>query len=345
MPLYQIDLATHTLSPVRPVGLAQAPLREQDLEGLLRERFEVLDGDVLIFAEQFSNWEGSSRRIDLLGLDREGNLVVVELKCEPDGGHMELQAIRYAAMVSAMNFADVVNAYEGFLKKRGQDPAQAQSRLFAFLGSPPGQEPTITDKPRIVLMSPRLHTEISTTVLWLREQGIDIRCFEYDLYRVAGSLFVDLEQVIPMPSAADYQVRIRQKNEQRREQATAVARGEDVLSRLAVSGVLEPGCRLRLYKPPRAGLSVPDGPAQSAIFHSPAGQGIEWELDHGRYTLSGLTKRICEQFGGDVGAGAFRGPDHWALDQDTVNLTTLANQLSTQALGEAAGIEGNGSPE
>lgn len=28
------------------------------------------------------------------------NLVIIELKCTQDGGHMELHAIRYAAMVA-----------------------------------------------------------------------------------------------------------------------------------------------------------------------------------------------------------------------------------------------------
>ena len=35
---------------------------------------------------------------NLLCIDREANLVVVELKRTEDGGHMDLQAIRYAAM-------------------------------------------------------------------------------------------------------------------------------------------------------------------------------------------------------------------------------------------------------
>ena len=37
------------------------------------------------------------RRIDLLGNDRDTNLVIIELKRNDDSGHMELQAIRYAA--------------------------------------------------------------------------------------------------------------------------------------------------------------------------------------------------------------------------------------------------------
>jgi len=70
---------------------------------LLRDKPEALDPDLMIISEEFSEWDESARRIDLLGLDRQGTLVVIELKRVEDGGHMELQALRYAAMVSSMD--------------------------------------------------------------------------------------------------------------------------------------------------------------------------------------------------------------------------------------------------
>ena len=61
-----------------------------------------------MIAEEFGQWEDSRRRIDLLGLDKGANLVVIELKRTEDGGHMELQAIRYAAMVSTLTFDKLI---------------------------------------------------------------------------------------------------------------------------------------------------------------------------------------------------------------------------------------------
>ena len=75
----------------------------------------------MVVAEEFGAFQDAHRRIDLLCVDREAQLVVVELKRTNDGGHMELQALRYAAMVSALTFEDLVEAFEAYLSREGKD--------------------------------------------------------------------------------------------------------------------------------------------------------------------------------------------------------------------------------
>ena len=55
-------------------------LERADLQRMLRDQPDVLEKGLLIIAEEFGDWQDSSRRIDLLGLDASGRLVVVELK-------------------------------------------------------------------------------------------------------------------------------------------------------------------------------------------------------------------------------------------------------------------------
>jgi RecB family endonuclease NucS len=64
----------------------------------------LISDDLLVLAEEFSQWEDSCRRVDLLAVDRNGELVVIELKRSEDGGHMDLQSLRYAVMISTMTF-------------------------------------------------------------------------------------------------------------------------------------------------------------------------------------------------------------------------------------------------
>src|SRR5678815_78112 len=104
----------------------------------------------MVLCEEFGRFEESKRRIDLLALDRTANLVVVELKRTEDGGHMELQALRYAAMVSTMTFERAVSVYATHL---GVEMEDAQARLLEFLGWDEPDEERFAQDVRILLAS------------------------------------------------------------------------------------------------------------------------------------------------------------------------------------------------
>ena len=93
-------------------------LERSDLQRLLRDKPEVLEEGLLIISEEFGNWEDSRRRIDLLALDANGRLTVIELKRGDTGEHMDLQAIRYAAMVANMTFQQAIDTFQSYLEGR-----------------------------------------------------------------------------------------------------------------------------------------------------------------------------------------------------------------------------------
>jgi RecB family endonuclease NucS len=71
----------------------------------------------------------------LLALDRAGHLVVIELKRTDDGGHMELQALRYAAMVSSMGYEEVEAAYAADRARAAEDDLlDPRADVLSFLG-------------------------------------------------------------------------------------------------------------------------------------------------------------------------------------------------------------------
>jgi RecB family endonuclease NucS len=115
MTFYKVDTSQQKLEKLESISFADTQWQERKhLQPLLRDNPESIDPDLLIITDEFSNWEDSKRRVDLLALDADGNLVVIELKRVENAGHIELQAIRYAAMVSTMDFEAVVNAHEVF---------------------------------------------------------------------------------------------------------------------------------------------------------------------------------------------------------------------------------------
>jgi hypothetical protein len=189
-------------------------LERKDLQRLLRSQIQVLDPDLMVISEEFAEWIESSRRIDLLCIDREANLVVIELKRSEDGGYMELQAIRYAAMVSTMAFSQLIDAHKQYLDKLGQNTDEAEKSILSFLKWEQPDDELFANEVRILLAAADFSKELTTSVLWLNDQGLDIRCLRLKPYKDSdGTVFLDVQQLIPLPEATDYQTQIKAKEQ------------------------------------------------------------------------------------------------------------------------------------
>ncbi len=201
----------------RPIGrasFADLKVRERDdLQRLLRTQIAVLGDDLYVLTEEFGDWTDSRRRIDLLAIDPEANLVVIELKRSNDGGHMELQAIRYASMVSAMTFERAEQIHAEFLARIGEPADEARTRMLTFLSWDEPDEESFAPDVRIVLVSEDFGKELTTAVLWLRDREIDIRCVRLRPYQDGAKRLIDVQQIIPLPEAHEYQVQLRAKEQ------------------------------------------------------------------------------------------------------------------------------------
>lgn len=215
MPLY--EMTPNSFRSINTASFAEMQVRERDdLQRLLRTQIEVLDDDLYVITEEFGDWDESRRRIDLLAIDRQANLVVIELKRTQDGGHMELQAIRYAAMISAMTFERASQIHSEFLSRMGQSAEDAKERLLSFLNWEEAEEENFGQDVRIILVSEDFGKELTTAVLWLRDRDIDIRCIRLRPYKDGQTQLVDVQQIIPLPEAQEYVIQLKEKEQQGR---------------------------------------------------------------------------------------------------------------------------------
>jgi hypothetical protein len=198
---------------------AEGIREREDLQAALRDKIDAISPETLIISEEFSEWSEGARRIDLLGIDKQARLVVIELKRD-DGTHMELQALRYAAMVSTLTLKKAVDIYQKYLDRRSIEK-NAELEILSFLGwSDPLEEQFPVDV-IIVLASANFSKEITTTVMWLNERDLDIRCVRLQPYKLGDEILLDIEQIIPLPESEDYQIKIREQSEERRAAARA----------------------------------------------------------------------------------------------------------------------------
>lgn len=189
-----------------------------DLQRHLKQNIGVLSSNLMVIAEEYGDWHDSNRRIDLLCIDAEANIVVVEIKRTSDGGHMELQAIRYAAMLSTMTFKQLIDAHASYVRPLGQTHEEAEAGVLAFLRWDEANEEDFAKQVRIILAAADFSKEITTSVMWLNDHDIDIRCIRLKPYRLPdGRVLLDVQQIIPLPEAADYQTKIRAKEQAEKE--------------------------------------------------------------------------------------------------------------------------------
>jgi hypothetical protein len=207
------EISGDGLLPIPLDTFGNLGLRERtDIQRSVRTHIEAITPGVRtkVLAEEFGDWTGANRRIDLLCVDENANLVVVELKRD-DGAHMDLQALRYAAMISTMRFEQAVAAHRKYLVDNGSSEAPEQA-IRDFLEVDDGPV-AFTDTVRIVLASANFSSELTTAVLWLNKQGkMDIRCVQMRPHAVDSRILLDIQQVIPLPEAAQYTVALREKS-------------------------------------------------------------------------------------------------------------------------------------
>lgn len=191
-------------------------LERKNIQAAIKRNIEIIAPNCLVIAEEFSEWADSLRRIDLLAIDNEANIVVIELKRTETGEHMELQAIRYAAMVSTLTYRRAVSIFQNYLRANAIEE-DAEERMLEFLQWDEPQEDDFALDVRIILVSSDFSKELTTSVMWLNERNIDIRCVRLIPYKHENQVLVDVQQIIPLPEAEKYQVKIRQQSEERRE--------------------------------------------------------------------------------------------------------------------------------
>jgi hypothetical protein len=209
--VYVVDLPTKSTHTVERASFSAMGIHErQDLQKWLLAHPQILGEPLCIIASEFSGFDRSSRRLDLLALDTDATLVVIEVKLEVERTFADLQALRYAAFCSAMTMEQVLQEYASFHRITAEEAAK---QISEFLGAD-DELPEPGDRPRILLVAGSMDDpEITSTVLWLRSFDIDIRCLEITPYQIQGEQILLVPRtIIPLPEAEAYQIRVEKKD-------------------------------------------------------------------------------------------------------------------------------------
>lgn len=294
---------------------------------------EILGEDLLIVSTEFDRFNGSRDRLDILAVDRAGNLVVVELKRDSLAAYADLQGIRYAAMVSAMTIEKLLPYYVNYQRSvlGLKDVTEEASRIqvLEFVESESFEE--LTSRPRIILCSEDFSQEMTTTVLWLRQFGVDISCVKITPHRLDSKVVVVSNRIIPLQEASQYLIDIQEKEEHQQEREVKRQRTIKVL---VENGLLRKGDKIYLRNalPSFANYDA-DNPMFVATITGKLGQAnaVQWENDQQEYAISRLTAEIFRALNTESNGmlGAINGNAHW-VNEDNISLWDMAENYLAQ---------------
>ncbi|WP_291322063.1 endonuclease NucS domain-containing protein [Desulfonatronospira sp.] len=165
----------------------QTPFQVEHEEKILEDWLEsspdgiIEDGKVLIIGRQVSTSLGGF--IDLLGLDRGGDLVVVELKRDKTPRDTIAQLLEYASFAERLDSAQLEDILRSYLNDESLNLAEHHREYF---GLSPEEAVAFNKDQRIVIVGQRITPEIRQTSAFLRSKGIRITCVEFTFFQSEG---------------------------------------------------------------------------------------------------------------------------------------------------------------
>ncbi|PXA03885.1 hypothetical protein DDZ13_09605 [Coraliomargarita sinensis] len=218
--MFQINATSNEIVQLVPKRFSDLGFTERGhLQEWIAKMPESLGEELLIIQKEFDGFDETRERLDLLALDKQGDLVVIENKLDDSGRDVVWQALKYASYCSSLSKSQIAEIYQAYLDQNGEE-GNARERIVEFLGASDFDEVLINEGvgQRLIFVSANFRREVTSTAMWLLENQIRLQCFKATPYQQGNQLFLTLDQIIPTPEEAEFRVGISEK---KKEQKTA----------------------------------------------------------------------------------------------------------------------------
>jgi hypothetical protein len=211
--MYKINKSSNSIQQLKRMSFSSLGFRERDhLQEWIAKQPDVLGEDLLIIQKEFSGFEDTQERLDLLALDKNGALVIIENKLDDSGKDVTWQAMKYASYCSGLTKGNITKIFQDYLDTNEQG-ANAQERLVDFMDGVDYEEMQLNKgiSQRIILIAAKFRKEVTSTVLWLMNYKVRMQCFRATPYAMGEELFLNVEQIIPTQDAEEYMIGMADK--------------------------------------------------------------------------------------------------------------------------------------
>lgn len=155
--------------------------KEKQLEDLIVSDTRVLGEDLLILGQQIGTDSGN--KIDVLGMNPEGNLDVIEIKRDRTPREVIAQILDYASWVSDLTYDDISRIYE--MNNGGQEFEEAFSETFdsrpEVMSGPPEE---VNQSHNLTIVASELDSSTERIVEYLSDEyGVPINALFFNYYQ------------------------------------------------------------------------------------------------------------------------------------------------------------------
>ena len=212
--LFRINPENRESEKIAEIDFTRLGFQERrDIQEWVAANPGILDDGLLIIGKEFSGFDRTNERLDLLAVDIDGKLVVIELKRDHTGSDAHWQAIKYASYLHRARREDIIRMYAGYANI---SESEAFDELLQHLGV--DDLSGLNNDQRIILASHRFAPEVTSASLWLNEKTDNedlITCIQLIPYHDSqtDSLYIQANTIIPMPGAEEYSVGIGESQE------------------------------------------------------------------------------------------------------------------------------------
>lgn len=215
MSLYLINKIDNTIQKVEEKTFSELGFKEREhLQEWLTKTPDALGEDFLIIQKEFDGFFDTSERLDLLALDKQGNLVIIENKLDDSGKNVTWQALKYAAYCSTLSKNQIKDIFQQYLEKLGSNE-QAEDKLIEFFDNMDYEEISLNkgQTQRVILVARSFRKEVTSTVLWLMNYKLRVQCFKATPFALNDQLFVNFDQIIPLKDTEEYVISMADKTQ------------------------------------------------------------------------------------------------------------------------------------
>lgn len=211
--MYKINKSSNSIQRLEEKSFSSLGFRERDhLQEWIAKQPDVLGEELLIIQKEFSGFDDTHERLDLLAIDKQGALVIIENKLDDSGRDVTWQALKYASYCSGLSKANIAKIFQQYLDLN-EPGSNAEDRIAEFLEGQDYEELVLNKgvTQRIILIAARFRKEVTSTVLWLMNFKVRLQCFKATPFVMGEELFLNVEQIIPTQDAGDYMIGLAEK--------------------------------------------------------------------------------------------------------------------------------------